>query len=343
VAAEDSEWTFVVSAIRDITKELNNKTQPVLDEIQSALDDLWGQNTQEWKEIDLLDGTLEVMSRIVGRVYVGKPLCRDPVYVSSSTRFAKMILIEALLIQLSPGILRPLFGPVLAGYDWIQYRRMASRLSPIIKERASKMKNGVAEKDSEEQHDLLGKLMSEACKRNDDPCRPDSHTTKLLAILNWAAIQVQTITMENALIDVAHAPNSQDLQCQLREEAAALEGTEPVDVRWTRSEVAKLPKIDSVLAESLRLWGFAHGVVKVVVAKEGVKLPGTGEHIPYGAKIGVGSYGVHHDEDCYPGSDPFTFDPFRFIKEKEGGEDATQFFPATNEKYLAFSHGKFAW
>ncbi|KAH6897302.1 cytochrome P450 [Thelonectria olida] len=340
VAASDSEWTFVVNIIKDMTKELNNNTEAVIDEIRDALDTLWGNDAQDWKEVDLLDAMLEIMSRVVSRVYVGLPLCRDPTYLSSTTRFAKLILIEALMIQLSPKIIRPIIGPVLARYDWIQFKRQTSRVSPIIRERASQFGPDATEKGLEEPNDLLGKLMREAYRRNEDPCRPNSQTTKLLAILNWAAIQVQGITIENALIDIAHARDSVDIQDQLREEAAAAAKTEPASGRWSRAEVAKLPKIDSVLTESLRLWGFAHGVIKVVVAKEGVTLP-SGEHIPYGAKIGVGSYGVHHDNDVYPG-DPFEFDAFRFTKGKDPEKLTGLNFPTTNENYLAFSHGKYS-
>ncbi|OBT62386.1 hypothetical protein VE03_08551 [Pseudogymnoascus sp. 23342-1-I1] len=339
VAADDNEWTFVVNLIKDITKELNNKTNDVLEEIQLGLGDLWGNDTHNWKEVDLLDMCLEMMSRVVSRVYVGLPLCRNPTYLGSSTHFAKFILVEALLAQLTPKPLRPLISPLLAQYDWMHFKRMDRCVNPIIRERASKsspMAMAEGKQDPDQPNDLLSRLMHEAYKRNDDPCRSQSHTTKLLAILNWAAIQVQGITIENTLIDIAHTPNSLDIQDQLREEASAADRADP-SVRWTRAEVGKLAKMDGVLAESLRLWGFGHGVIKVVVAKEGVDLP-TGEHIPYGGKVGIGSYGVHHDEEVYPGESPFKFDPFRFLNEKADEQKTGLKFAATNENYFPFSH-----
>ncbi|KAL7806749.1 cytochrome P450 [Trichoderma gracile] len=342
VAADDNEWVFVVSLIKDITKELNNKTNDVIEEIQAALDDLWGNDTANWKQIELLDVCLELMSRIVSRMYVGLPLCRDQTYLSSSTHFAKFILVEALLAQLTPKPLRPLLGPLLAQYDWMQFKRMDKCVNPVIRERArrfGRMEDG-EKKDPDQPSDLLSRLMQEAYRRNDDPCRSQSHSSKLLAILNWAAIQVQGITLENALIDIAHAPQSVDIQNKLREEALAADAADPA-VRWTRAEVAKLPKMDSVMTESLRLWGFAHGIIKVVVAKEGVDLP-TGEHIPYGAKIGIGSYGLHHDAEVYPGESPFAFDPFRFLDEKAEAQTTGLKFAATSDTYLAFSHGRYA-
>jgi hypothetical protein len=234
VAADDNEWTFVVNIIKDITKELNNKTSEVLSEVQDTLSDLWGDDTQNWTEINLLDVCLVMMSRIVSRVYVGLPLCRDPAYLSSTTRFAKFILVEALLALLTPKPLRPAIGPILAQYDWMQFKRMDRCVNPIIRERANRttpVAMAEGKMDPGQPSDLLSRLMREAYRRGNDPCRSQSHATKLLAILNWAAIQVQGITVENALIDTAHAPNSQALQDALREEAAAADEADAA-VRW---------------------------------------------------------------------------------------------------------------
>lgn len=340
VANDDREWVFVVNLIKDITKELNNKTDDVLEEIHAALDESWGSDTSTWTEIDLLEVCLSLMSRIVARVYVGLPLARNKTYLESTAHFAKFILVEALLAQLTPKPLRPLLSPLLMQYDWTQFKRQDAVVIPVIRQRAQR----ALETKEDQPNDILSRLMSEAYRRGDDPTRHHSHTTKVLAILNWAAVQVQAITLDNVLIDIAHSPRSEQLQQALRDEASAAEQVEDDSVRWRRAEVAKLARMDSVLTESLRLWGFSHGVIKVVVAKDGVDLP-TGEHIPCGAKIGVGSYGVHHDEEVYPGEgDPFMFDPFRFVKEGADGKTAAGLkFASTNENYLAFSHGNYAW
>lgn len=337
VANDDREWVFVVNIIKDITKELNNKTEDILDEITTSLDEIFGNDTTAWTEVDILEVCLDLMSRIVARVYVGLPLARNKTYLGSTAHFAKFILVEALLAQLTPKPLRPLLSPALMQYDWMQFKRQDAVVIPIIRERAAAGKE-------DHHNDMLSRLMTEAYRRGDDPTQHYSHTTKVLAILNWAAVQVQAITLDNALIDIAHAPRSEQLQDMLREEAAAADKVEDDSVRWRRAEVSKLAKMDSVLTESLRLWGFSHGVIKVVAAREGIHLP-TGEHIPCGTKIGVGSYGVHHDEEVVPGeADPFTFDPFRYIK--EGGETRSASglkFATTNDSYLAFSHGNYAW
>ncbi|KAL6903884.1 cytochrome P450 [Trichoderma evansii] len=341
VAADDNEWTFVVNLIKTITSQLNKQTNDAIDEIHAALDDLWGNDTRSWRQVDLFDVSLELVSRVVSRIFVGLPLCRDSTYLASSTKFAKFILIEALLAQLTPKPLRPLLAPFLSQYDWVQFRSMDRCVNPVIRERTERFGKMAEEKsDADQPDDLLSRLMKESFRRNDDPRRSQSQTTKLLAVLNWAAIQVQGITLENTLIDIAHSPQSAEIQRQLREEALIADCAEP-SVRWTRLQVAKMVKLDSVLTESLRLWGFSHGVIKVVVAKEGVDLP-TGEHIPYGAKVGIGSYGLHHDEEIYSGESPFAFEPFRFLNEKVEAQQSGTKFASTSGTYMAFSHGKYA-
>ncbi|KAK0712727.1 hypothetical protein B0T26DRAFT_597122, partial [Lasiosphaeria miniovina] len=127
-AAEDSEWIHV--AIRDITRVLKKKSNGVVDEIQATLGDLFRKDTRNWKEVELLDVCLALISRVVSRVYVGLPLCRCPAYLGSLARFAKIILVEALLAQLTPKPLRRLLAPLLARYDWKQFSKMDRCVSP---------------------------------------------------------------------------------------------------------------------------------------------------------------------------------------------------------------------
>jgi cytochrome P450 len=112
--------------------------------------------------------------------------------------------------------------------------------------------------------------------------------------------------------------------------------------------------LDSVLRESMRMWGFvSRGIMKEVVAKDGVTLP-SGQHLPCGAKVGIHASPVHRDEDLYP--DALEFKPFRFRNmgspseshlltddsfEKVAGKGIP--LVTTSSNFMAFSHGKHAW
>jgi len=124
---------------------------------------------------------------------------------------------------------------------------------------------------------------------------------------------------------------------------------------WTKAGLARMISLDSTLRESMRLWGFvSRGVLKLVVKKEGVRLPG-GLHLPFGTKVGCHAHPIHHDEDVYVGA--YKFDPFRWCNEENGDAEGSDFKQAlrlgekrkgtslvtTSSTFMAFSHGRHAW
>jgi cytochrome P450 len=176
--------------------------------------------------------------------------------------------------------------------------------------------------------------------------------SKRLAALSFAAIQSSVITSANLLFDLAAAPLTDlyletirsDVQFQLQAEHG----------RWTKTALSRMLTLDSTLRESMRMWGFvSRGVLKTVVVKKGVSLP-DGTHLPYGTKVGLHAYPVHHDEEIYP--NPWEFDAFRFCKAPANKDELSDIHPesmvgkergiplvTTSANFMAFSHGKHAW
>lgn len=117
--------------------------------------------------------------------------------------------------------------------------------------------------------------------------------------------------------------------------------------KWTKANLNRMYTLDSTLRESMRLWGFvSRGLLKMVVKKEGVRMPG-GIHLPYGTKVGTHAHPVHHDEAIYSGANEF--DPFRWYGKKDVVEDAVvkekkgTALATTSNNFMAFSHGRHAW
>ena len=55
-------------------------TDLVNDELRTAIDEIFGTNTEEWELIRLFDAIKRVVARINNRVFVGLPLCiRSPI------------------------------------------------------------------------------------------------------------------------------------------------------------------------------------------------------------------------------------------------------------------------
>lgn len=112
------------------------------------------------------------------------------------------------------------------------------------------------------------------------------------------------------------------------------------DPTWSKAVLARMTHVDSALRESLRLNGFIErGIMKMVIAPEGVTLP-NGSHVPYGTKVGISGYSLHHDSDNYV--DAMAYDAFRFAKGSEqNGKPQT--LVSTSDKFMGFSHGSHAW
>lgn len=394
--AAERDWPRVANQIRrEVTRELDALALHIVDESCASLRELWG-DSREWRLLDNLHGIMqETMARLVGRVFVGEKLCRHPGYLGCSLKYAQLVNVAATFIQLTPRLLRPFIAPVFTAYDSFQYRRLAAHILPIIRERAAMypstspvwsqtydLSNGksngngqhVSKTDEEKAapppNDFIQWALRDAYRHGEDPCEPTQVVAKRLAVITWAALQSSAITITNLLVDIAHAPTSLQIQEELRTEALRfLASTNPTPDKalvpasqWSRASLARhLPKMDSALTESLRLWGFVtRGVTKTVVAAEGVTLPESlgSAHLPRGSKVGIANFGPQHDESVYGPADApggaFEFDAFRFSRAKENANSGVSegrgekgslsglSFVTTGEHYMGFSHGRHA-
>jgi cytochrome P450 len=177
--------------------------------------------------------------------------------------------------------------------------------------------------------------------------------SKRLAVLSFAAIQSSAITLTNLIFDLAASPLCATYLSSIRDEVSAELAAEYG--AWNKASLARMISLDSTLRESMRLWGFvSRGVLKMVVKKDGVRLPG-GLHLPFGTKVGVHAHPIHHDEDTY--TRPYEFDALRWCKVESGDTEGSDFQKAlktgekrkgtslvtTSSTFMAFSHGRHAW
>ncbi|KAF2097882.1 cytochrome P450 [Rhizodiscina lignyota] len=338
---------------RELTKELDVYCNDIVEEIDHALTVNWGTNPNAWKEVAVYDTMLDVISRISNRVLVGDPLCRNKEYLKRTSTFSRGVVITAGLMNLTPAILQPLLCPFIMAYDTYQYWKITKFIFPIVKKRILKFRPGLDYKkpDYSEHNDYIQWALHDAFSHDDPQERTPQMITKRLSVLSFAAIQSSVITITNALFDIASSPSCADIQQSLRDEVKTVTASQPSE-EWTRANLAKMHRLDSALRESMRLWGFiSRGVMKMVVKREGVTIP-SGEHLPYGSKVGVTAYGPHHDESIYPQA--FKYDAFRFSRAIEdpalfenmfGSQDDAPKAPTmvtSNDNFMAFSHGRHA-
>lgn len=66
--------THLKTISRDLTRRLGDLTQDIIDELALAIDDEWGQDTVNWKELNPFTSLIRVIARTSNRVFVGVPL-----------------------------------------------------------------------------------------------------------------------------------------------------------------------------------------------------------------------------------------------------------------------------
>jgi cytochrome P450 len=174
--------------------------------------------------------------------------------------------------------------------------------------------------------------------------------SRRLTVVNFAALHTTLLTMSNTLLDIVGSP-SRDFLDGIREEVERVY-TECNGV-WTTTALTKLIRTDSAIRESMRINNFmTRGVMRKVVAPEGIVNPQEGWTAPQGAFIGVDIHSVQHDSTIY--SNPDEYDAFRFSRPLEedssGGSDTKSILQlkkmsltTTSDTFLPFSHGRHAW
>ncbi|KAI1432966.1 cytochrome P450 [Xylaria sp. CBS 124048] len=325
-----------------LTKKLDSFADDIVDEARASLEDSWGVDTEAWREVSVYDTVLHIISRLSVRVLMGPPLCRDGAFLFICSNFIRKVALAAAAISLFPWFLQPIVAPIFTLYDRFLYLRCRSHLMPIIHERLEQVQK--KKKDTTESktpsNDYVEWAISHAlAKPIPNPTELDPRVIAgRLAVLAFAMIQSSVITLTNALFDIAASPGCVETLAAMREDVLRETGGKG-QTRWGKMALSRMTRVDSALRESLRLNGFIErGIMKMVVAPEGVTLP-DGSHIPYGVKVGVSGYSIHHDEDNY--RDATRFDALRFIQEGGTGKRA-QGFVNTSEKFMGFSHGSHA-
>ncbi|KAK6216903.1 hypothetical protein QIS74_07017 [Colletotrichum tabaci] len=269
------------------------------DETRCCVDELWGLDSDEWKEIDAMTTVQHMIAQVVGRVFFGAPLCRNKRLQDLSLAFTQDVPLSA-MIHLAQiyGILKTELARRLSLYDLRQKDH---------------------EPNLEEPDDFLQWSIQQA-KMLDDPQHSQPYAlARRLMIVNFSSIHTSSLVIMNALGDITKNPEHIDeLRREITEVLAHHGGC------WSKSAVADMIKLDSAMRESQRLNnGNFITVVRKVVQPDGITTP-TGFHLPYGTILGVPGYGVHHDEDIYP--NPNDYRPFRFSEIR-----TTQTIPVNEE------------
>lgn len=92
---------------RELTHKLNNFADNIVDELHLCLEQDLGLDTEEWREINLYEAMLDIISRLSMRVLVGEELCKNKEFLRSARNFDRKVALSAAAINLLPEFLKP--------------------------------------------------------------------------------------------------------------------------------------------------------------------------------------------------------------------------------------------
>ena len=364
---------------RNLVALLPDIQQEVVDSVDAAFgipdtDDA----TKEWKSLNLWSVLLQIVPRVMNRLAVGLPLCRNAAFLSSQVGFADDVFRNCLIMTLFPTVLHPIVGRLVTIPNWYHFYQGYRLLKPIIEQRLreyEQFESGASQTPPEES--LITWLIRQA-KADDSPeeLSPYMIAMRLLPI-EFAAIHTTVIALHALFLDLLASDSSTNILDILREETSTVLSQEPLDDNgnriWTKAGLGKLYRTDSAIRESMRLSVFSTGLThRKVVAKEGITNPVEGWHAPYGAVL-MANMSVQFDPEIY--EDPQKYDALRFSrirekfearsaaatagrhddgeeedKEKEKEKDTEEALRikrlglvTTSGEHLPFSHGRHAW
>ena len=332
----------------------------ISDEVAYAFDSSWGTDTKGWKEVKVYESVLVMVSKVINRMVVGYPLCRNEDYLLLVKGFTKDVGRTLAILRFTPRWLRPLVGPLAALLNHSHYRKIARYTLPLIRERLCcyEMIQQNREMTGLMPDDFLSwSILVASAEGRSEELTADMLSRRVLPI-ETAGIYPTSATIANCLLDLLSSDPSLRYLDTIRQQSSTILAQH--GGRWTKAGIAAATRADSAIRESMRLSPImTRNTIKKVMPKEGVTNRAQGWHAPQGLYIGLDVAGIHHDPDIYP--QPLTYDAFRFCSpagedsEKHDAADGTDeksrsertaradrktTLENTSEIWLGFSHGK---
>jgi len=339
---------------KNLVRNLNAIIPVLAESVPLAVQQVWGKDTHEWKNMDLLQSFMVTIPRITNDMLLGKALSQERKFLEAIVSFTDDVIRNLSIMLLVPRVLHPIVGNLCGLSSSYHYWRASKFTMPAIKQRISditKKDAGDAEyKDWQEPSDFItwSYRTAQADGRYDE-MQPDRIAKRIMPI-NFAAIHTTAITSYDVLSQILSA--GPDVTEKLREEAYRIFKEEG---GWTKQGLSRMYRMDSAIRESQRIAPLSLTFAgRKVIAKQGITTP-DGVHIGYGNLVscpwGPMATDVEYNEN------PKVFDAFRFSRAREEYEvmsaeekkkvDVLKMkqtgMVTTATHHLPFGHGRHAW
>ncbi|OTA94990.1 hypothetical protein M434DRAFT_20535 [Hypoxylon sp. CO27-5] len=310
--------------IRDLTKELDKVTEPVSEEADLALSDLFGDDGN-WHALPLTSTIFSLITRTMARVFLGPELCRNNEWHAITKKYSTDVYQASFALRnWHPAlhfIVHWFLTPCQNARADVQ--RARDIIAPVLAQRREYRKQAKADKlDVPEYNDAMEWIERAA---NGKPY--DAAITQLT--LSVVAVHNTTDLFSQVLIDLAR---NQDMLEPLRDEIK----TVIKNHGWNKTALYHMKLLDSVIKESQRMKPMLLAAMRRVALSDVTLSDGT--TLPKGDMIAVSTHNLR-DPNLYP--EPDKWDGRRFLRIREtvpGKENASQLVTTTPE-HLGFGHG----
>ncbi|KAI9927419.1 hypothetical protein ASPWEDRAFT_175021 [Aspergillus wentii DTO 134E9] len=318
---------LVNSVKTDLTRNITASLAALQDETAFAFPDTFGP-CEEWSPIQLYPKLLRIIALLSGRVFVGRPLCRDEEWIHSSVNFTVDCFAAREEVGKYHWILRPIVARFIPRVQAISRHLANARrlLKPILQERLEAMQKP----DYVPPQDMIQFMMKNSGTRASDL----TYQAFAQMSLSLAAIHTTSMNLTHLIYDLcAHPeylePLREELDAVMKQDGGIL----------VKSSMPKLRLMDSFLKESQRL--SPPGAVSLERLTTSDLHLSDGLAIPKGTSIAFCANGLNMDESII--ANPEAFDGFRWsrLREQAGNENRHQFV-TTGTQSINFGHGTHA-
>lgn len=313
-----------------LTPNLNSLTRPMQEEVNFALEKELTQSEDEWVTVKPYHTVLDLVARVSARIFLGKPLCRNPEWLEISTQFTENVFVSLVFLRLFPmwthGFLK-WFMP--SSYKGTAYVEKAKKLlvPEINRRRKAEAVGHVEPEDSK--HNLLSWMMEIATPEEGEA----SALAHLEVVMSLASIHTSQMNAVHCLYDLLAHPEYLE---PIREEIRAVVRKEGPWMKWEKPAFSKLRKLDSFMRESQRFNPPTLLSMHRVLLQDARMSDGT--LLQKGAHISMAVNSIQNDPDVTP--EPEKFDGFRYYKLRQReGEGHLHQFSTTQDRILNFGHG----
>ncbi|KAI1014580.1 hypothetical protein LB504_012224 [Fusarium proliferatum] len=275
----------------------------------------------KWHAIRPQADLIRVVSRVSSRIFMGEELCRDQEWNRTSSEYTLLAFGYGGHLREYPRWLRPYIHWFLPQCWAIRAKLNEARacLKPHIERRNAIKRKALAEGKPCPFDDSLEWFEREYEKH--DPAKEQ-------IAVSIVAYHTTSDLLAEALLNLSQYPKV--LQ-ELREEIVSVLRAEG---GMTKAALYNLKLMDSVVKESQRMRPILLGAFRRVATAD-VTLP-NGDILKKGDKI-IGNMSHMWDSDTYDNA--LQFDPYRFVKMRQTGDDKKAHLVSTSAEHLGFGHG----